>query len=80
MIDYDRPVEASPETLAELWRRFEDDLDSRGLAAYASELGVNPPPEPEGYQGWEIVEAYPNNNFEHGVLYWLGPQEDHADN
>lgn len=37
----DRPVQAPPDVLAD----------------YARSIGLTPPPEPRGYQGWAIVDA-----------------------
>lgn len=79
MGEYDRPVEADPETLAHLLDRLDADLDSRELAEYARTLGLEPPHDPPGYQGWAIIEKFPDDDFDHGVLYWWGPEEDHAE-
>jgi hypothetical protein len=76
---YDRPVEADAEVLAELRHRYETDLDSRELGDYARTLGVVPPAEPAGYQRWDIVEKFPDEDYDHGVLYWWGPEEDHGE-
>lgn len=73
-----RPVQASADVLADLWERV-DQLDTRDLTAYALERGLTPPAEPEGYQGWEIVIAYPDRDYDNGVLYWWGPEEDHGE-
>ncbi|MCD0445658.1 hypothetical protein LO763_18795 [Glycomyces sp. A-F 0318] len=72
-----RPVQAAPEVLADL-RAKADELDTRELTRLALGLGLAPPQEPAGYQGWEIVVAYPDEDFGTGVLYWLGPQPDHG--
>ncbi|MDN3243021.1 Imm1 family immunity protein [Glycomyces tritici] len=79
MGEYDRPVQADPEILADLLHRFDTDLDSRELAEYARTLGLEPPYDPPGYQGWAIIEKYPDDDFDHGVLYWWGPEEDHGE-
>ena len=83
MGDFDRPVQATPDVLADLARRFEDDLYSAGLADYAQSIGLTPPPEPAGYRGWAIVEAYPDypaDDWENRpVLYWNGPEDDHGE-
>lgn len=76
---YDRPVEASPEVLADLRHRFDTDLDSRELGDYARTIGLEPPAEPAGYQRWDIVEKYPDEDYDNGVLYWWGPEEDHGE-
>jgi hypothetical protein len=79
MGEYDRPVQADPQILADLLHRFDTDLDSRELAEYARTLGLEPPQDPPGYQGWAIIEKYPDDDFDHGVLYWWGPEEDHGE-
>lgn len=83
MGDYDRPVQAAPEVLADLAHRLEDDLDSMTLVAYAESLGITPPAEPAGYRGWAIVESYPDypaDGWEtRPVLYWNGPEDDHGE-
>lgn len=76
---YDRTVQTDPEILADLRHRFDTDLDSRELAAFARSLGLEPPHDPPGYQGWAIIEKFPEDDFDHGVLYWWGPEENHAE-
>lgn len=73
-----RPVETSAEVMADLWSKV-DEMDTRDFTAYALGLGLTPPAEPAGYKGWEVVIAYPNNDFDNGVLYWWGPEEDHGE-
>ncbi|MFC4337669.1 hypothetical protein [Salininema proteolyticum] len=72
------PVVASPEVMADLWSKV-DDLDARELTEYALELGLTPPDDPPGHKGWKIVIAYPNADFDNGVLYWRGPEEGHGE-
>ena len=67
---YDRPVEADPEILRELWSKV-DSLSSDALGRYARSLGVRPPSVPPNAY-WDIGVAYPTDE-EDGVLYWFGP-------
>src|ERR1044071_6365564 len=78
MGDYDAAVEGTPEQLAELRRRLDDDLDSRTVVAFAATLGVLPPAQPEGWQGWEIVDTFANEDYDNPIMYWLGPHPDHG--
>lgn len=79
MGDYDAPVQGVPEQLAELRRRLDDDLDSQTAVDFAATIGILPPSEPEGWQGWAIVDVFPDEDYDNPVMFWLGPQPDHGE-
>jgi hypothetical protein len=59
--------------MADLWSKV-DEMDTRDFTVYARSLGLTPPAEPV-YGGWEVVIAYPNDEWDNPVLYWWGPDE-----
>lgn len=73
------PVEASADIMADLHSKV-DDMDTWSFTAYALSLGLTPPDDPPGYQGWHIVPTWPNDHFnDQGILCWWGPTEDHGE-
>ena len=73
------PVQASTYIMAKLHSKV-DDMDTSSFTAYAISLGLTPPDEPAGYQNWQIVPTWPDDNFNtDGILCWWGPEEDHGE-
>lgn len=74
-----QPVEANANIMADLHSKV-DHMGTWSLTAYALSLGLTPPNDPPGYQGWQIVPTWPNDHFDdQGILCWWGPTEDHGE-